>query len=264
MKLRKIFKFLFWLFIDYTGKIILISLVWSILSIPGIAYLYSIITEGKLLSIEFFVMIIVLTLSPFSFASSYYVLQISSQPFKSGKLNLFPKIYTKSDITLKIFFKGLSRYFFKSIGVTAISLLLLSLFYFYFNFYFKILRTKIPLLSIFVTGVLFWLFLIYLFMHIYIIPLMVSRKVNIFKGFYQSFLLVMDNFLYTALHFLFSIIMLFIFVMSVAGIFFLLYGVLELYHQLVFLMIFKKYDETMEISEEKRTFKDLIKPWASK
>jgi len=247
-----LFKTFFWSFMDYITKIIKISLLWFVFNFP----LFFIIINFP----ASYLLLIVILSSPFSLSANYYVLQITSQYFSSKKFHLFNKVYSPSEIKISIFFSGIKKYFFKSIILIILNAFLILLLYLNLKFYLKF-ASKIPYLGLFTLGIFFWLFLIYILMSIYQIPLIVTKDINVFKAIYQSFLLFLDNPFYTIGCFIFLISITIIFIITIAGFVFIFYGFFALFTQVAMLTIYQKYDETLEVREEKRTLKNILKPW---
>lgn len=250
-----------WTFFDYIIKIIMVSSLWFLFSIP-LLYTVFVLVYSKIFFIPYYIVLFVMIqYSPVSFGASYYILQIVSQSASSRQLTLFEKLESLKLIKISTFFRGIFKYFFKSIFVMIFISLIALFLYYNIYFYWKVVTPKSPLLGLILTGFILWLSAVFLMMQNYIIGLLLTKQKSIFKAIYQSFLLVADNIIYTfftgLLLFSFSILMFF----TVAGIFLVFYGALSLLQIWCFLIAFQKYDETLIISEERRTFKDILKPW---
>ncbi len=256
-----LFKRFFWAFMDYILRVILISVLWFVFNLPLFWLLLTFIYSGVVNFYTYFALFIIIFFSPISFGGSYYILQIASQYFSSEKFELFNKYPSASYIKLSIFFKGITRYFFKSLLSIIINLIISLFFYINVTFYWRVLVPKVPLIGLFLTGVVFWGSIIYLLMLNYLIPLLITKQINVFKALYQSFLLVIDNVFYTigACIFLSSFLVIMIF--TIAGFAVVFYGMFSLFQIFSMLIIYQKYDETLVHRDEKRTLRNLIKPW---
>jgi len=256
-----LFKRFFWAFMDYILRVILISVLWFVFNLPLFWLLLTFIYSGVVNFYMYFALFIIIFFSPISFGANYYILQIASQYFSSEKFELFNKYPSASYIKLSIFFKGITRYFFKSLLSIIINLIISLFFYINVTFYWRVLVPKVPLIGLFLTGVVFWGSIIYLLMLNYLIPLLITKQINVFKALYQSFLLVIDNVFYTigACIFLSSLLVIMIF--TIAGFAVVFYGMFSLFQIFSMLIIYQKYDETLVHRDEKRTLRNLIRPW---
>ncbi len=256
-----LFKHTVWTFLDYIWKIIIASILWFLFSIPIIWLFVFFIYSGIINAYLYIAVGILLFFSPISFGASYYILQIVSQYFTSDKFILFNKYSSPSDIKVKIFFKGIKRFFLPSILTIVINLLISLFLYLNITFYWRVVIPKSFILGLFLTGIILWASLLYLFTLNYLIPIIITKRVNLFKALYQSFLLVIDNMFYTIGVTVFLLSMIVIMIFSIAGFAVVFYGIFALIQLFSMLIIYQKYDDTMEYREEKRGMKNLIKPW---
>ena len=174
---------------------------------------------------------------------------------------LFPKFETNDMIKIKVFFDGIFKFFLKSITLILFNSIGFVFLYYNITFYLKFLTPKIPILGLTLTGFVLWVGLLFCLMQVYIIPLVLTRQISLFKVFYQSFLLVTDNIIFTIAVSVMLTSFIVIMGFTVAGIFLVFYGTITLLQILVCLNIYQKYDITMEIRKEVRTLKNIIKPW---
>ncbi len=262
---KLLYKNSMWLFFDYIVKVILISVLWFFFSTPFFYTGYVFAIGGLKLFTMYLWLLIIIMFSPFSFGAAYAILQIVSQVVTAdkNKMTIFDKFYDKSDIKVKLFFKGIFKYFWKSILLIIINILITGFLYLNIFFYWKILTPKMQIFGLLLTGVMLWVTLIYILMTTYFIPLIITKKINIFKAIYQSFLLVIDNVLFSISLTLLSFSLTIILIFTLAGFFLIYYGLMMILIILGYFIIYKKYDETIEIKEEKRNLKSLIKPWSS-
>jgi len=209
----------------------------------------------------FIILFIVINFSPISFGAAAYALAIVSQSSSSKKLELFQRFESTKMIKINFFFKGIFKYFFKSLGLTLILIVTWLFFYANIYFYWRVLTPKIPLLGLVLTGFMLWLTAVLYLMHFYLIPLLITKNISPFKALYQAFLLVADNILYTLSVGMLLTSLFVIMAFTVAGIFLIFYGAAILLQLFGFIVIYQKYDETLELSSEPRTLKDIIKPW---
>jgi len=168
---------------------------------------------------------------------------------------LFHSAYSiihNKDTHLRNFFYDIQKYFLKASSTAGSFLIILLAFLLNTKFYIS----HMGVIGILLAGITFWLLLLILVMSIYIFPLICIGKgyKDIFK---YSFLLVMNN-LKFSLQFLFFILILLLleFVLPIIGI-----GFLALFSQEAFLELQTKYDPDINISESKRSFRELLKPW---
>ncbi len=250
-----------WGFFDNFFKIISISILWFLFSIPVLYTIYILIYSKWYNPVIYIVLINILLYSPVSLGASYYVLQIASQYASSKKLKLFPRFETNSMIKLNVFFKGIFKYFFTSIALILLNSAVFVFLYLNLHFYTKFLAAKIPALGLILSGFILWILILSCLIQLYIIPLALTRKISIFKTFYQSFLIVIDNLRFTIAAFMMIISFMVIMWFTVAGIFLIYYGTGALMQFLAYLNIYQKYDATMEVRKEQRTLKNIIKPW---
>ncbi len=260
---KLLYKNSLWLFFDYIIKIILISVLWFFFSTPFFYLGYVFIVGGLKIFTMYLWLLIIIMFSPFSFGAAYAVLQIVSQVVTAPKMEMFDKVYDKSEIKVKLFFNGIFKYFWKSFLLIIINIIISGFLYLNIYFYWHILVPKMQLLGLLLTGIMIWVTLIYSLMTVYFIPLLITKKINVFKAIYQSFLLVIDNVFFSISLALLNVSLTIILIFTLAGFFLIYYGIMIILMLLGYFVIYRKYDETIEISEEKRNFKSLIRPWSS-
>ncbi len=258
---KDLMKHFIWTFLDYVFRFMFISILWFFFNIPFLYTVFVLVYSKMFYPVYFILLFIVINYSPVSLGAFHYVLQIVSQSASSKKLSLFPKFESTKLIKISVFFKGVFKYFFQSIFLMLVMAFISLFFYYNIYFYWKILTPKIPLVGLILTGFILWLAAIFYLMQIYIIPLVLTKKLSPFRALYQSFLLVADNVLYCILVGILITSLFIIMAFTVAGIFLIFYGAISLLQLLCFLIIYQKYDETLQINKEHRTFKDVIKPW---
>ena len=203
----------------------------------------------------------VILYSPVSTGAYYYVLQIASRYASSEMFILFKEPETKDSVKINIFFKGIFKYFWKSIGLMLLNSSVFILLYFNIHIYLKYLTPEIPVLGLLLLGFVLWAGLLFCLMQIYMIPLLITRKISLFKIFYQSFLLVTDNVIFTIAVAIMITSFFVIMGFTVAGIVLIFFGITSLLQILACLNIYRQYDATMVIRTEHRTLKNIIKPW---
>ncbi len=258
---RELMKQWLWGFFDHFFKIVIISALWLLFSAPVLYTIFILIYSKWYNPAIYIVLINILLYSPVSLGASYYVLQIASQYASSKKFELFPKFESNSMIKINVFFKGIFKYFFPSIALILLNSIIFVFLFLNLRFYLKFLAVKIPVLGYLISGFVLWIILLCCLVQLYIIPLTLTRKISVFKIFYQSFLIVIDNIIFTVAIFVMTISFMIIIWFTVAGIFLIYYGTVSLMQFLACLNIYQQYDETMEIKKEPRTLKNIIKPW---
>ncbi len=257
---KDVIKQALWGFFDHLFKIIFISILWFLFNIPVFYTIYVLLYSKFNNPILYIFLINIVLFSPVSVGASYYILQIASKYASSKMFTLFPQFTTNDNIRINIFFKGIFKYFFKSIILVLINSFIFILLYFNFFIYLKYLTVKTPVLGFILLGITLWAGLLIYLMQVYIIPLLLTRKISLFKIIYQSFLLVTDNIIFTMAISIMITSLFIIIGFTVVGIALLLYGTISLMQILACLNIYQQYDTTMEIKKEIRTLKNIIKP----
>lgn len=157
-------------------------------------------------------------------------------------------IVNNRSVRIKHFFIGLRKYFIKStfniFTLCAIWLLLIFNIKFYLG-HFGIIGTILA-------GISFWLLIFSLMSLLYIYPLLCRGK-----NIKYSFILVIDNFKASSLLLFYSLILMVLELLApILGI-----GILAIFIQNAFLEIEKQYNPRLEITEPKRRFREILKPW---
>ena len=155
-------------------------------------------------------------------------------------------------VNLKNFFYIMPKYIIKStfLALTFVAFLLLLL----LNI--KFYLSQLGVFGVILAGISFWFFLFLLLMSIYIFPLLCINK-GYKKSIQYSSLLVLNNLKFSLRTALFIIILLGLeIILPIIGI-----GVLAIFNQEAFLELQASYDQDIKITEPKRTFKELLRPW---
>ncbi len=250
-----------WGFFDHIFKIIFISLLWFLFNIPVFYTIYVLLYSKFNNPAIYIVLVNIILYSPVSFGASYYILQIAGKYASSKMFILFPQFKTKGYISISIFFKGIFKYFFKSIILILINSFVFILLYLNFSIYLKYLTVKIPVLGFILLGITLWAGLLIYLMQVYIIPLLLTRRISFFKIIYQSFLLVTGNIIFTMAISIMITSFFIIMGFTIVGMVLVFYGITSLIQILACLNIYRQYDPTMKIKKENRTLKNIIKPW---
>lgn len=155
-------------------------------------------------------------------------------------------------VKLKDFFYTLPKYLIKSTYIVftfvLFSLLLLLNLRFYLSHF--------GILGIILAGISFWLLLLVLLMGVYIFPLICLGK-GYKKTLQYSLLLVLNNLKFSLKFVLSTIILLGLeILLPIISI-----GLLAIFSQEAFLELQARYDQDIKITEPRRSFKELLKPW---
>lgn len=253
-------KYVMWTFFDYVTKIIFISILWFIFNLPFIYSIYVFHFSRISSPLLYGITLIIIVYSPFSLGAAYYILQIISQIILAPKFNMFPRFPSQDFIRISVFFNGIFKYFFKSLGIILIMSLLLLILSSNLLFYWKNVVPKIPFLGYMLIGIIFWIISIVFLLNVFLLPIIIIKKISLFKAIYQSFLLVIDNLMYVIFVFLLLISFLIIMAFTMAGLFGIYFGVAALIQFISYFIIYRKYDDSIELVSESRTLKNIFKP----
>lgn len=161
-------------------------------------------------------------------------------------------IIRDKQVKLKDFFYIMPKYIIKSTFLTLTFAIFILLLLLNIKFYLSHLGT----VGIILAGISFWFFLFLLLMGIYIFPLLCINK-GYNKSIQYSLLLVLNNIGFSLRTALFIIILLGLeIILPIIGI-----GILAIFNQEAFLELQALYDQDIKITEPKRTFKELLRPW---
>ncbi|MDD5067918.1 MAG: hypothetical protein PHF84_12810 [bacterium] len=258
---KDLIKQFIWTFFDNITKIFSVSALWFILNLPVFYTIYVLLYSRITHPFLYAFLAVIVYYSPFSFGAGYYISQIISQMVTAPKFTLPEKILSMDMLKLSYFFRGTARFFWKSLAVILMLSLISLLLYLNLYFYWKIVTPRIPLLGLILTGFILWVIVIFLLMNNYLLPLLLTRETSIFRALSRSFLLVMDNVLYSLGLFLLLASFFIIMGFTMLGLLAVYSGTYILLQFLSFFIIYQKYDETIELVSETRAFKNLFKPW---
>ncbi|MBN1898834.1 MAG: hypothetical protein JW827_08665 [Spirochaetes bacterium] len=256
-----LFKRFFWTLLDYILKFMIVSFLWFLFHLPVFYFLLILFISHVTHIYLYWGAFLIIIFSPVSFGAAYYVLQIASQYFTSDRLSLFHRVEDASGIKLGVFFKGMGKYLSHSALLILLNLILSFFLYVNVWFYWTVILPRVQIIGLFLTGIIFWAIILYVLSLFYLVPIILLKKLNVFKAFYQSLLLVIDNIFYTLSNGVFLLSFLFIMVLTVAGLGLIFFGAFMLFQILATLVLYQKYDETLQIRDERRTLKNIIKPW---
>lgn len=256
--LKDVNKYFLWTFFDHVIKIIQVSALWFVFSFP-LLYTGFVLFYSRFYSPVFYIILLVIIFnSPVSLAAFNYMLQIVSQKFDAPGFYLFPKVYSPDQIKLSVFFRSMGSLFFTSIKLVLFLSVIYVLVTYNIYFYYKVIFPKARTIALLLMVIFFWLLIMIYFLNIYLIPILITKKVPFFKAFYQAFLLVIDNIFYTISISLLLFSLMIILIFTLAGFFALFFGIKAMLQLYAYLIIYQKYDDTMELTEERRTFRNIF------
>jgi len=191
-----VLKYVMWTFFDYVTKIVFISVLWFVFNLPFIYSLYVFHFSKIANPLLYGITLIIILYSPFSLGAAYYILQIISQIIIAPKFEMQSRVFSQDFIKISLFFHGIFKYFFKSLGIIIIMSLLTLILTSNLLFYWKVIVPKIPFLGYILIGIIFLVICILLLLNSFLMPILIIKKISLFKAIYQAFLLVIDNLVY--------------------------------------------------------------------
>jgi len=201
-----------------------------------------------------------------SSSDTYYILLINLLFFNpaSGGISYATSLMVKNYSNAKKisnFWKGIKKFGAKSLLLFITNSIIFIILYKAFIFYATKSMNLNPFLQLILAGVILWISLYYLMMSLNFFPILVNQNEKFFKIIYKSFLLVLDNLGIFFLLGIFFISTTILFLFSVLGFILLFSGFYFLSLNILTLSLLSKYNPSIKIEEETRTFKHLLKPW---
>lgn len=256
---KQVWRHLFWLFLDHPVRIISVSVMWFILSLP-LLYTFPVFLYLRIVHpLPYLILTVLVFYSPVSFGAGAYIMHLIGQTVEAPKFLLPGRVISMDLIRFTLFFKGITGHLLKSLLAVFLSCLAVLFLYLNFYFYWRVVLPRIPLLGIVLSGFIIWVALLFLLMNLYLMPILLSRKTGVFKAFYQAFLLVIDNIFYSIGVALFVFSFFVIMGLTLLGLFLVFFSLFLAVQFYSYFIIYQKYDGSIRIVEEKRMLRDIFR-----
>lgn len=244
----------FWNVYDHLGSLVLLNLLWLLLSLPWI------IVTGFL----FFVSSNLAQQKQFLLSFTAILMAVQLLFVSPPTVALFAvtrKYVEYKPASLLEIFGALKHFFLPSQGLGILYLLFTVIVTVSISFY----KHLGGLFGLSLFGLMSWIEMLVFGTMIFALPLLVAREAGIWTTFKQSLLLILDNLLFSLVLFLIVLLLVAFGIFTGAGIIFLITSLISILLNTALRELLRKYS-TNEVSvgedeEEKRGFRDLLKPW---